>query len=492
VNSTVNRRRFCQSALVAGGALALSPLLRAASGVNALNVDGKELTIGGSVVDELRAGLSGPLLLPGNPAYDEARQVLNPTIDKHPALVVQPTGVADVSRAVEFAQHYGLSTAIKCGGHSASGKGTVNGGMLIDLSRLRYVRVDPQQRIAYVSGGSLLGAMDHETLAQGLVTTAGTVSHTGVGGLATGGGFGRLARKYGLTLDNIHAVDVVSADGKLRHADAQQHPDLYWGVRGGGSNFGVVTGFEFTLHPMKREVLIGSFMYSMNQLRDALDLYGEYASRAPDELQIDLVFGFPAGNDAGFVAIQCTWCGEESQGRKELARLSRLKPQRETIAMTDYEALQRSGDNDAPRATATYLKGGFLSEFTPALIEDIVGGLTPAAGRSTMMIFQQAGGAIGRVPADATAFPHRYANFNMMLTTAWKPDQPGTSHIAYMRQFWRHLSPYTHGFYTNEADDDNSALWDRNYQGNFARLVDIKRRYDPDNIFRLNANIVAS
>ena len=487
----MNRRRFCQSTLLAGGALALAPLLRAAwSEINALSTSGKELTLPASAVDDLAAGLRGPLLLPGSAGYDEARQVLNPTIDKHPALVVQPSGVADVSRAVQFAQAHNLPTAIKCGGHSNSGKGTVNGGLLVDLTRFRHVRVDPEQRLAYVSGGSLLGAMDHESLAQGLVTTAGTVSHTGVGGLATGGGFGRLARKYGLTLDNMHAVDVVSADGKLRHASAEEHEDLFWAVRGGGSNFGVVTGFEFQLHPMERHVLLGNFFYPMNRLADALAFYGEFSTNAPDEMSTDLIYGFPPGNTDGFVFFQCVYCGEEARGRKLLEKFSALgKPIRESIGMEDYEKIQRSGDNDAPRATASYMKGGFLSEFSPGMIDDIVGGLEPGAGRSTMMIFQQAGGAIGRVPADATAFPHRYATHNMMATVGWKPDQPRDRHVNYIKGFWQLMAPYTHGFYTVEAADDNQDQWSRNYQGNHARLATIKRRYDPDNIFRLNANV---
>ena len=489
----MRRRQFCQSILLAGGALAVSPLLRAgASEVNALSIDGKQLSIPATALEELGAGLRGPLLLPGSAAYEEARLVLNPTIDKHPALVVQPSGVADVSQAVQFAQHYRLPVAIKCGGHSASGKGTVDGGLQIDLSRFRHVRVDAEERIAYVSGGSLLGAMDHEALAQGLVTTAGTVSHTGVGGLATGGGFGRLGRKYGLTLDNIVAVDVVSADGQLRHATAEENADLFWAVRGGGSNFGVVTGFEFQLHPMKREVLLGNIMFPYARLKDALEFYAEHAPGAPDEMQIDLIYGFPPGSEQGFVLFHCVYCGKESAGRQWLGKFAALgKPMRETIAMTDYEVLQRSSDWDAPRSTANYLKGGFVSNVTPGLIDDIVDGMEPGAGRSTQMIWQQSGGAIGRVPADATAFPHRYAEYNMMATIGWKPDQPGDAHKAWIKSFWRSMAPHTHGFYTVEASDDNEGEWNRNYQGNYARLKGIKRRYDPDNLFRLNANIVA-
>ncbi len=493
----MNRRGFCQSALATAGVLALAPLHRAFSGnraaeVNALSIHGKELSLGEGVIAELGGGLRSNLLLPGNAAYEEARLVLNPLIDKHPALIVQPTGAADVSLAVQFAQHHQLSTAIKCGGHSGAGKSTVNGGMMIDLSTLRHVRVDADNKIAHVSGGSLLAAMDHESLAQGLITTAGTVSHTGVGGLATGGGFGRLGRKFGLTLDNIHAVDVVSADGVLRHANAQQNQDLYWAVRGGGSNFGVVTGFEFNLHPMQRQVLVGNFIYPYSRLRDVLEFYAEFSANIPDELSADLILGFPKGNPAGFVFLACTWCGEESAGRKAMAPIEKLgKPLRRVQQLMDYQVLQQSADKDAPRATASYLKGGFLSQLSPAVIDDIVGGMEPGEGRSAQMIFQQGGGAIGRVATDATAFPHRYAELNMMATAAWQPDAPAAAHKAWIRNYWSKLVTHTHGFYTNEADDDNEADWNRNYQGNFARLLAIKQRYDPDNIFRLNANIRA-
>jgi len=487
----VRRREFCQSALVAAGVMAFAPWQRAfAAETNALNIDGAELTLTPAQIEELGGALRGGLLLPGNAAYEQARLVLNPTIDKHPALIVQPTGVADVSLAVQFAQDNQLVTAIKCGGHSYSGRGTVNGGLLIDLSRFRHVRVNSNKRIAYVSGGSLLGAMDHEALAQGLVTTAGTVSHTGVGGLATAAGYGRLARKLGLAVDNIRAVDVVSADGRLRHASAQQNQDLYWAVRGAGSNFGVVTGFEFDLHPMSRMVLAADLIYPFARFRDVLEFYAEFSAAAPDELCVDLIAGFPPGNTEGFVYLAMCYSGNEAAGRRVIAAAEALgKPMRGGVRMVDYEALQRSGDNTAPRSKATYMKGGFTSEITTALIDDLVGGLAPAPGRSTMVIFQQAGGAIKRIAADATAFPHRYAEHNMMLTINWKPEIDARPHVAYLKNFWRTMVTYTHGFYTVEADDENAGAWSKNYQGNYDRLLGIKRQYDADNIFRLNANI---
>ena len=487
----MKRRQFCRSALLAGGALALTPFFRTVKAeVNAIRLDGKELSIPHSLVKDLAASLHGSLLLPGNAAYEESRQVLNPTIDKYPALIIQPTQVSDVCRAVEFAQANRLVTAIKCGGHSTAGKSTVDGGLQIDLSRFRHVSVDPQQQIAYVSGGSLQRAMDHATLAHGLVTTAGTVSHTGIGGLATGGGLGRVGRKYGLTLDNIRAMDIVSADGVLRHASAEEYSDLYWAARGGGSNFGVVTGFEFNLHPFNRYVLLGNFIYPIDRLKDALSFYAEFCTQAPDEMSTDLIYGYRSGDKDGFIFFQCVYCGKEQEGRKLLEKFSVLgKPTRQTIEMSDYEIIQQSGDNNAPRVTGTYLRGGFLAEMPSSLIKLMVDGMEPDDRRSTIVLIQQAGGAISRVPVNATAFPHRYAQWNMMNIVGWNPDQDATPHKSWLKRYSNTITPFTNGFYSVEAGDNNETLWNHNYQGNYARLKTIKRRYDPDNIFRLNANI---
>ena len=271
----MNRRYFLRSSIAAAVAAAIpanriwaslrhSPT-QVSADINAVTGDGAQVTLKQSAVQELSDSLRGQLLLPGNEAYEEARLLLNPSFDKHPALVVQPTGVADISNAVSFANDYALLVAVKCGGHSASGASTCDAGMQIDLSRFRAVRVDPHARTARVAGGSLLGELDHETMAHGLVTTAGTVSHTGVGGLSLGGGFGRLARRYGLTLDNILEFDVVTPDGRLRRAAPDENPDLYWALRGGGGNFGVVTSFQFKLHPKQRKDTTASFSLPLSQ-----------------------------------------------------------------------------------------------------------------------------------------------------------------------------------------------------------------------------------
>jgi FAD/FMN-containing dehydrogenase len=251
----------------------LSPSRAVDADIDAVTGDGASVTLKRAALQELGESLRGNLVLPGHPVYDDARRVLNASISKFPALIVQPRGVADIRNAVSFARESSLLVAVKCGGHSHSGKSTCDGGMMIDLSLMRGVRVDPRERIAYVSGGSLLGDMDNETMSYGLVTAAGTVSHTGVAGLTLGGGFGRLARRFGLSLDNVRAAEVVTANGELVRASADENPELLWGLRGGGGNFGVVTNLEFELHPMQREVIGGNLSFPFSQARQLLDFY---------------------------------------------------------------------------------------------------------------------------------------------------------------------------------------------------------------------------
>ena len=279
----MNRRHFLNSSVAAGvaatvpGSQALASLFHAltqiTADVQAVSGAGSEVVLEQADVQELADALRGSVLLPGNEGYEKARRVLNASINKHPALVVQPTGVADIRNAVTFANEHDLLLAVKCGGHSYAGKSTCDGGMQLDLSTYRHARVDPAARSAYVAGGSLLGELDRESMALGLVSPSGTVSHTGVGGLTLGGGFGRLARKYGLALDNIKSMDVVTADGQFRHASPDENPDLYWALRGGGGNYGVVTSFLFQLHEMQRNVVTGYVLYPMTEAKQILNFY---------------------------------------------------------------------------------------------------------------------------------------------------------------------------------------------------------------------------
>ncbi len=497
----MHRRRFLKSSLAAGVSLSLAsrnaaaallaPSDKVLSDITARTGVGEEVTLGKAAVQELADSLRGNVILPGHSTYDLARRVLNPTIDRHPALIVQPKGAADVQNAVTFARESNLLLAVKCGGHSPSGKSTCDGGMQLDLSLLRSVRVDPQRRVAQVTGGSWLGDLDHESMAMGLVTTAGTVSHTGVGGLTLGGGFGRLARRFGLAIDNVNSVDIVTADGRLLRASASDNPDLFWAVRGGGGNFGVVTNFEFGLHPMSRTVMAGNLLYPLAEARQVLNVYAEYAASAPDEMYVD---GGLVSRPGGFSAVVLHVCysGDPADADRLLAPLRKAGTiVADEISAQDYVAVQRSGDISDPRARGVYLKSGFASKLTPTMVDVLVDGFEPHAERGAFVGFQHAGGAIGRVANEATAFAHRHVQFDSLFVVDWPVDAASEEHVRYVKEYFAAYEPYTDGFYTNDMSaDDTQQDIDRNYRGNYKRLLSIKRRYDPTNLFRLNANIV--
>jgi hypothetical protein len=498
----MKRRAFLQSAAAVAAALSLphnhafAEVLRAEpvppSSLDAVTGDGRPVSLSPRALADLRARLRGRLLLANDEGYDDARRILNPSFDKYPALVVQPTGVADIRSAVEFAgQHGGLLLAVKCGGHSYSGQSTCDRGMQIDLSRFRHVRVAPETRTAWAAGGSLLGEIDHEAMAHELATPLGTVSHTGVGGLVTGGGFGRLARRFGLAVDNLKGVHVVTADGQLRHANAEENPDLFWGVRGGGGNFGIVTSFEFALHPMKREVIAGKLLFPISKAREALILFGEYGPEAPDELGLGLVLAQPPGEQPGVVEFGVCYSGPQSGAEKALAPLKSLgKPLADQVMPMDYCALQRSGDIDDPRALGIYLKGGFIPQLGADLADAVVDGFRPDPRRMSLVLFQQGGGAIARVPSDATAFAQRDIFANMLVLNGWKHGEDPAEHMQAARDYWSELERFTHGFYVNDLlPEATLASIQENYRQNHERLVKVKNQYDPTNLFRLNANI---
>ncbi len=495
----MKRRDFLSSSLVT--AAVSVPGIRAAyavvgadtvADVAAITGDGREITLRGTDIRDLAARMRGQLLLAKDSGYDQARLVLNPSFDKRPALIAQPTGAADVQVAVSFARANNLLVAVKCGGHSHSGQSTCDRGLQIDLSNFRGVRVDPAARRAWVDGGTLLGQVDHESIAHGLVTPLGTVSHTGVGGLTLGGGFGRIARKFGMAIDNLESVDIVTADGQLRHASAKENPDLFWGVRGGGGNFGVVTTFEFRLHPMKREVVAGSLTFPIAKARDVLGMYGDYAAIAPDELYMDPVMAIPPGGAPGFVSLEVCYCGPHEQAEAALAPLRKVgKPDNDTIKVADYLHVQRWNDSGDSRTMGSYLKGGFIPQVPDKLVAAMVDGFKGDPGRLTLLFFQHCGGASGRVAEGATAFAQRDALANMMTVSGW-PLGAGdpAEHMAATRRYWSTLEPFTRGFYVNDLMREATAKdIHANYRGNYQRLAAIKKSYDPTNLFRLNANV---
>jgi hypothetical protein len=496
----MKRRQFLQSSVAAAVATslptsqalaaALAAISEVSNNVNAVTGSGAQITLEQAAVKELSNSLRGRLLLPGAEGYDTARRVLNPDIDKHPALIIQPSGAADIMSAVTFARERELLVAVKCGGHSFSGKSTCEGGMQIDLSSFRSARIDAESQRAYIAGGSLLGELDHESMAQGLVTTAGTVSHTGVGGLTLGGGFGRLARRYGLALDNVTGVDIVTADGKLVHASADEHPDLYWAVRGGGGNFGVVTSFEFKLHQMQRSVIGGELVFALKDLPNVLSVYADYAVSAPDDLYLDFVVKSDIGTEDGICLLHACYSGPENQADKVLAPIYKAgTPVHDGIKAIDYVAIQSSWDNTDPRNTGSYLKSGFINEIPDLLVSTVVQNYKAYNERGTTLFFQHSGGAIGRVPANATAFAHRKSVANMFAVVEWPVEESRNSHVKYIKEYWKDFQPFTDGWYANDIADQTAGAVNKNYQGNYERLVRVKNQYDPTNLFRLNANV---
>jgi len=493
----MQRREFVRSAMLAAATL---PTLRfvpalARSGptsdIATVTADGRDLTLRSAEVREFSEALKGQLLLRGDAGYDEARLLLNPSFDKYPALVVQPTDVADIQKAVNFAREHNLLLAVKCGGHSHSGQSTCERGMQIDLKSFRGVTVDPAAKRVSVKGGSLLGQVDRESMAQGMVTPLGTVSHTGVGGLTLGGGFGRIVRRYGMAIDNLASMDVVTADGQLRHASLRENPDLFWGLRGGSGNFGVVTNFEFELHPMQRLVIAGKVTFPIGKARDLFSMYADYALTAPDDLYLDPIMVLPPGGAPGVAQLDVCYSGAAKDADRVLAPIRKIgTPMSDTLKAMDYVELQRSGDWADARMLGTYVKGGFISAMPGDLISALIEGIKGDPRRTTAVFLQHCGGACGRVPEDATAFANRYAMANMMTMSGWRHGDDPADHIEATRRYWSTLEKFTRGFYINDMPREATAKdINANYRGNYTRLVAIKTKYDPSNLFRLNANV---
>jgi len=461
--------------------------------LRAVKLSGAETTIERAAIHDFRAGLKGTLLAPGDEEYDAARRVWNGLIDKHPALIARCTDTADVVRAVTFARERERLLAIRGGGHSFPGYSTCDGGLVIDLSPMRSVAIHADTQTAQVAGGAWEAHVDAAAQKQALATTLGQISNTGVAGLTLGGGFGWLARRFGLACDNLIGVELVTADGKMRRVSAHDEPDLFWAIRGGGGNFGVATSFEYRLHPLDPTVLGGHVDFPTAQLRDAIEFYAELITHAPRELSVDLSLA-PNEDGTPGAQIYVVYSGDAKNGAKVLEPLQRFgKPIKNTIKQQSYLVIQTWFDPPPIDPTHWYLKGGFVREYSPGLIAVLADEFRPDA--HTSMYFQNANGAVADVPQTATAFSHRGAIANMMLFGLWKDssqDEPGRKAI---HATWSTLAPFTDGYYVNLHDTDVSAKdkgTERNYGQNFSRLATVKKQYDPMNLFRLNANIKAA
>ena len=443
-----------------------------------------------SEIQELKAQLRGALLSSEDPDYDEARKVWNGMIDKRPALIARCSGVADVLAAVKFAREHSLLISVRGGGHNIAGKAIAEGGLMIDLSGMRSVQVDPVVRTARVAGGATLGDLDHETQAFGLATTAGIVTHTGMTGLTLGGGGGRIGRKYGLACDNLLSVQLVTADGELLRADETENSDLFWGLRGGGGNFGIVTACEFRLHPVGPMVLGGAVIHPWEQAQAALRFYAEYSQTAPDELAVDaILLTSPEGER--IVAISACYIGSAEDGERILQPLRQFgSPIADDIGPVAYTTVQAGGDALFPLGLPHYWKTHFMEEISDAAIDVALHHFATVPSPRSLVAFQQYGGAVSRISPTATAFNHRGAQYDFIPTSIWTDRTEAEKQMQWVRELWEAMKPFsTGGEYMNNLGDEGEERVRAAYGDNYERLVALKNKYDPTNFFRLNANI---
>lgn len=492
----MKRRAFCASAVATLGAVALpigrifAAAVSTGTGVSAVTSDGRQIVLSRSDIDDFRASLRGPLLLPGATGYDDARKIWNGMFDRRPALIARCAGAADVVQSVNFARAHQLLVAVRGGGHSLSGQSVCDNGLMIDLAPMRSVRVDAARKSARIEPGVLLGELDREALAFGLVTTTGTVSHTGAAGLTLGGGFGRLGRRFGMACDNVTTVDVVTASGRLLQASATENPDLYWGVRGGGGNFGVVTSFEYRLHPFDGQVYGGHLIYPFAQARDVLRGFADAWDQAPDELWIEPVLAVTPTGDKVAILDVC-YSGSSENAERVLAPFRRLgKPLRDELGPMEYTHLQTKDDERARIGRRYYTKSGFVKQLESNLIDVIIDTFAGAAVHMPRIAIVPCGGAMSRVARNATAFWHRDALHSVILQVSGDDSSEDAQNIEWVKARWPAIEASATGFYANINPTDASDNRMRGaYGGNYDRLVALKSKYDPDNLFRLNANV---
>jgi len=487
----MRRRTFCKSTVAAAVAATLpacgsdSSTTDVGSLIPAVTGAGEELSLESAAVAELAGSLQGSLFLQADEGYAAAKQVWNGMFDhKQPAMVVQCTAVEDVVNAVTFARERDLLVSVKGGGHSLPGKSTSDGGMMISLAQMHSVDVDSDNMTMRADGGSLLGHLDVAASAQDMMTTTGIVSHTGAGGFTLGGGVGRTDRKMGLAVDNLLAATVVTASGDVVRASADENADLFWGLRGGGGNFGVVTEFLYRLHPFNPTVYGGDLFYDIN--REFFEFYAELHETLPDEANIEPQL-IKDEQGRPVIMVEVVWCGDHAAGEKALAPLLAFPGLKSgALAPFPYSDIQTRFDGPTAHGVNVYLKSSFLKELTPEVIEIIVdyGSRDSLAGSW----FQHMGGASARVAPDATAFAHRDVAFNFGIMYAAPDSTQNDAGKAAVREYYNAMEPHFAGFYTNLHDDDEKKTWG-NYGENYPRLVTLKDQYDPTNLFRLNANI---
>ena len=441
-------------------------------------------------VQEFKSSLRGALLVPDDSGYDAARSLFNSMIDRRPALIARCEGAGDVIACVNFARDHDLSFSIKGGGHNVAGLALVDSGLMIDLTLMNSVQVDEANRTGRVEGGATWGDFDKETQAFGLATTGGIATTTGIAGLTLGGGIGYLNRKYGLACDNLISADVVTADGELRTASKDSNPDLFWAIRGGGGNFGVVTSFEFQLHPVG-PLFGGVLAWPLPLAKDVLRFYRDFSATAPDELRLDAVIQTtPDGPGLGIVV---SWCGTIEEGERVIQPLREfMSPVLDTLDSMPYSVLQGLLESEGYVAgSLNYWKSSFARQISDELIDTLVDRFPSTPSPKTAIVFEQLGGAISRIGDQETAFSHRQAQYAVLILSFWNDSADNEKNIEWTRSLFSSIEPLMDGgVYSNYMmEDEGESRLRQAYGVNYDRLVEIKRKYDPSNMFRHNQNI---
>ena len=488
--------------------LARRSLLRGVIGVTAATVlpswqsyagealagTGEKIILGDADLLALQSSIGGSVILPTNPSYHDARKLWNPAIDHLPALIVKCESLEDVQAALQFGQSHNVLTAIRCGGHNYGGTGMADGGMTVDISAINGVEVDASKKVALVSGGSLLQNLDRATVPLGLATTAGVVSHTGVGGLATGLGQGRMARKLGYTIDNIRGLQVMTLDGKIQRANAEENSDLYWGVRGGGGNFGIVTEFQLQLHEIDPNVMTFSYTYPIAKAADVIKTLFELGEHVPNEMSLGGGIN-TNGEGKTTVSISATHIGSPESAKKIIGnRLDHLgEPIGTRFGGIDYLRLQGIADGTLLSTRSVYSKSGFFNHVDDRIAESIAEYGSKHTMPGTQIRIAQQGGLGNTVARDATAFPHRDTIFQCTVDVNWTDPKDAPKYKKFTNDAWDELWPLTNGgFYINTAIDPSEIEVRRAYAENYERLVELKNKYDPANFLKLNVNIKPS
>jgi FAD/FMN-containing dehydrogenase len=443
-----------------------------------------------TTVEEFKARLRGCLLHPGEDGYDQARKIWNGMFDRRPAMIARCAGAADVISAVNFARDNKLQVAVRGGGHSLPGHSVCDGGVVIDLSPMKAIRVDPAARTARAEPGVKWLEFDRETQAFGLATTGGTASDTGIAGLTLGGGLGWLSNKYGLTVDNLISADVVTADGRLLTASAMENQDLFWGLRGGSGNLGVVTSFKYQLHAVGPTVLGGMVAYPLAKAKEVLRFYREFSKAAPDELTTYAAFLDPPGGGT-VAAVICCYCGPIDKGEEVVRPLKSFGPPlQDMLGPMPYTVQQCLTDAAFPAGSYYYAKGGSLPDLTDEAIEVFAEYAVKKPSALSVVAIQTVFGAASRVDAEATAFAHRRLPYAPVILSRWLDAADSEKNVAWARDFWKALQPFAGaGAYVNDLGQDDEDRIRIGYGTNYERLTALKKKYDPENLFRLNPNI---